>query len=388
VHARKRRTLVVLPEVSVIRARNGAGSRTRPRLWAAKLRVALSWAALSLLAGALPTPAQGAAAAPPPARASEGSEGQTRKRERKPNAPPRRDDKGKRAPLSKLGSISVGAPHTGFLFNAVRLPAAPDWAITVPTHAYGTEETVEQLAHCVHSARAAFPGSPRVMIGSLSKREGGEALPHKSHRTGRDADVYFFRHPGANWHEPATPDDIDLPRTWALLRCFVSEADVDFVLIDASVQAWLEEYALTAGEPEGWVASLFHDGPGRQRAVVRHEPGHADHMHVRFVSAGSRQRGRELYDRLVAEGRLKGPYATLEHRVRPGDTLSGLAHRYKTTVERLQKLNRLGSAHIRIGQKLTVSRPVPLEGAKDPIAVPPRRTPPSTQLSQVSSPLR
>jgi LysM repeat protein len=223
------------------------------------------------------------------------------------------------------------------------------------------------------------------MIGSLSKREGGVAPPHKSHRTGRDADVYFFRKPGTKWYQAATSDDIDLRRTWALLRCFVSETDVDFVLIERKVQPWLEDYAIDSGESREWVESLFHDGPGSHRAVVRHAPGHVAHMHVRFVSPKARQRAITYYDRLVAEGRIKGGSTSLKHTVKSGETLGLVAKKYKTSVDKLQKLNQLKSSLIRPGQVLSVSRPVPLKGIKDPIQIPPRRVPPRPALSSSAS---
>src|SRR5688572_14200027 len=185
---------------------------------------------------------------------------------KKTPATPRRTSSGKK-PLSSYGSISVGHPDVGFLVNGVPLPAAPYWRATAPSHAFGTREAVDELGHCVRRVRARFADTPPVMIGSLSKRGGGAVPPHKSHRTGRDADVYFYRKPGAKWFEAARERDIDLPRTWALLRCFVSETDIDFVLIDRKVQGWLERYALRSGEPRAWVQSLFRDGPGRARAA-------------------------------------------------------------------------------------------------------------------------
>jgi penicillin-insensitive murein endopeptidase len=305
-------------------------------------------------------------------------------------APPKRAEtaaspRPKAPPLASLGSISVGRPDAGVLVNGVPMPRSPDWVVTSPQHAYGTEETVEQLGRCIRKVRASYADSPPVMLGSLSKLNGGYVPPHKSHRSGRDADVYFFRKPGAKWYEAATRSDIDLPRTWALLRCFVSEADVDLVLIDRRVQEWLEEYALRRGEPRAWLWSLFHDGPGPERAVVRDAPGHVAHMHVRFVSARSRQRAITHYDRLVAEGRIKGASQSVKHKVRPGETLGTLAKKYKTSVRELLRLNALGSTRIRVGQELEVSRKsTPLRGVKDPIRVPPRRVPPRAALDDAS----
>jgi hypothetical protein len=181
-------------------------------------------------------------------------------------------------PIAAYGPISVGHPSAGFLVNAERMPAGAGWVLTAPAHAYATSETIEQLTHCLTRVRVEHPGSHPVMLGSLSGKGGGKIPPHDSHRTGRDADVYFFRQPGAAWNEAARREDIDLERTWALLRCFITDGDVDFILIDSTVQGWLEAYALSSGEPRAWVHDLFHDAmekrDGREsQSVIRHAPG-------------------------------------------------------------------------------------------------------------------
>jgi len=280
--------------------------------------------------------------------------------------------------ISAYGPISVGRPNAGFLINARRMPDGKDWVFNVPKHAYATDETIEQLSHCLRRVRAEIPDSARVMLGSLSAKRGGKVAPHDSHRTGRDADVYFFRQPGARWYEAATREDTDLKRTWALLRCFITDADVDFVLIDNAVQGWLEEYALGAGEPRAWVRSLFHDDAStKNRSVVRHAPGHVAHMHVRFVSPRARLLGAQLYERLVREGYIKGGYAALQHRVLRGDTLGGIGRKYHVPIATLKKLNGLVSSQIRVGQRLIIRQPVELRGAKDAVHIPPRRRPPA-----------
>jgi hypothetical protein len=169
-----------------------------------------------------------------------------------------------------------------------------------------------------------------------------------------------------------------------LLRCFVTETDVDFVLIDSEPQKWIRQYALDAGEPATWIESLFQDDPnpwrpGSNRAVVRRAPGHVAHMHVRFVSPKARRLGAQLYERLIREGHVKGKYASLQHRVVRGDTLGALARRYKVKVAQLKQQNHLSSTLLRVGQRLTVRQSVALRGVKDPVVVPRRHVPPITQ---------
>jgi penicillin-insensitive murein endopeptidase len=283
--------------------------------------------------------------------------------------------------IRSYGPISVGRPNAGFLIGGQRMSRGKDWVLTQPAHSYATSETIEQLTHCLQRVRSELPGAPKVRLGSLSAKGGGKIAPHDSHRTGRDADVYFFRQPGAHWNEPATEQDLDLPLTWALLRCFLTDTDVDFVLIDTAVMGWLESYARSLGEPSAWLTALFHDvpaGPGvrANRALVRHAPGHVDHMHVRFVSPKARRLGAQLYDRLVREGYIKPPSAGRQHRVARGETLSHIARRYHLSVQALQKQNGLRSTRIRQGQSLIIQVAVPVPGAKDAVQLPPRRLPP------------
>jgi hypothetical protein len=160
------------------------------------------------------------------------------------------------------------------------------------------------------------------------------------------------------------------------MRCFVTDTDIDFVLIEQSLHPWFKDHALAIGEDPAWISRLFNDGPGYHRAVIRHAPGHVAHMHVRFVSPEARRLGVKLYDRLVASGQVPRKHAPTTHRVRSGDTLLALAIRYKTSVRAIQRLNRLKSTLIRKGQTLTIQQPVPMRGAKDAVVVPPRMLPP------------
>lgn len=281
------------------------------------------------------------------------------------------------------GPLSVGHPHAGFLVNGERLPASDDWVITVPSHGYGTHETNQALALCIGQVRRDFADSPKVMLGSLSAERGGHLPPHKSHRTGRDVDVYFFRKPGARWVKAATEQDIDLPRTWALLRCFITRTDVDMVLIDKRVQAWLESYAVSIGEDRQWLNDVFHDKGKAKTAVVRHVPGHVAHMHVRFASPRARRAAVQHYDELVAAGVIVPEKRALVHEVQKGDTLLGLARRYGMTVADIQRLNGMSSTVIRVGQKLTIQQAVDIRGARDPVGVRPRVLPPGERLARI-----
>ena len=280
-------------------------------------------------------------------------------------------------PMRRIGSISIGKPNAGYLINGVRMPEGKEWIVGVPDHAWGTDETIEALVHCIKKVHDEIPDTPPVILGSISAEHGGPVPPHKSHRTGRDVDIHFFltkRSPN-KWYEDATADNLDRRRTWALIRTITTDTDVEMILIDQSVQDLLEEYALGIGEDPTWIEELFHD-VRPYSALIRHVPGHTGHMHVRFVSPYSRRRGVELYDQLVEQGHIEPPSREVAHIVEKGDTLIGIAKRNGTTVAAIQKANDLESTVIKIGQKLTLRERRDVPGARDRVVVPPRRLPP------------
>ena len=274
-----------------------------------------------------------------------------------------------------LGALSVGHPHEGFLFNGVRMPDGPYWTVALPQYAFGTEETIFALVHCITLVNQQFTEMPKVIIGSISKEQGGPFRPHKSHQSGRDVDVGFYYNPGYPVAKPATRENLDVERTWALLRAFITETDVDMILIDKSVQRLLEVHALRKGENPAWLKSLFHDAEGPYSSLIKHAPGHQAHMHVRFSSPLARQRGKGAYKQLVQQGHLPLAQRELQHKVERGDTLIGIARAHKTDVETIQRLNRLTTTKIRVGQTLVIREPRHLRGAFDPIIVPKRRLP-------------
>ena len=281
-------------------------------------------------------------------------------------------------PMQRLGSISVGHPNAGFLVNGVRMPPGDAWVLSLPDHAWGTDETIESLARALNRVAVELPGGPRAIIGSISAEHGGPLAPHRSHRTGRDVDVHLFlvhRRPGS-WYEPGTAENLDLPRCWAFLEALIVDSDLDFVLVDQSVQDLLEAYALAAGRDPSWIADVFDGASGPGSDLIKHVPGHRGHFHVRFVSPFSRRRGVELYDRLVEQSQIEPPIREVRHVVGAGDTLLGLARRYSVSVADIQSLNGLGSSLIRTGQELRITAPVDLPGARDPVIVPRRRLPP------------
>lgn len=268
-------------------------------------------------------------------------------------------------PLS-LGSMSVGKPSAGVLVNGVQMPEGPYWKLIDPARAWGTKESIDAIEKAITKVNEQFPiGTPPVSIGHVSAKNGGYLSPHKSHQAGRDVDIgYYYTNTNA-WFARATAQNLDKPRTWALVKAF-AQSDVDMIFIDSSIQKILRDYALANGEDKDFVDRVFQVGSHQQRTIVRHIPGHATHLHVRFASpmacdVGARaepffkaelnkaiaqkaaQQAKEMHAVRTKEApndkKQSPPF--FEHRVRDGDTLYRLAQHYGVTVEAIQKANGL-----------------------------------------------
>ncbi|MBN2192317.1 MAG: penicillin-insensitive murein endopeptidase [Polyangiaceae bacterium] len=276
---------------------------------------------------------------------------------------------------ARLGSISIGSPNAGRLWGGTRMPEGEGWVLVDPIHAFGTEETVSALVTCINAVRAEFPDSPPLRIGHLSARNGGRLSPHRSHQSGRDADVGYYYQGNQRWFARATAANLDRARTWAFVRALIAMSDVEMILIDGSLQGLLREHAIAIGEDPAWVNEVFRGGGGLM-PLIRHARGHATHLHVRFFSPVARETARRAYPALASAGIVEPPVAYATHRARPGDTLAKLAKRYGTTVKAIQRANGLRSTVILANRTYRIPQPNAPVPLLPPVVVPPRRVPP------------
>lgn len=128
-------------------------------------------------------------------------------------------------------SRALGLPYSGSLVDGVRLPrAGPDWVTwdpvlhRVPNRAnrlYGTDDLVRIALDVLAAYRLAHPNAPRVVIGDLSLRGGGEIDGHASHENGLDIDVYYPRKDGRA-RPPASSAQVDIGRAQDLVDRFLA----------------------------------------------------------------------------------------------------------------------------------------------------------------------
>jgi murein endopeptidase len=142
-------------------------------------------------------------------------------------------------------SRALGRPTAGRLVHGVQLPVeGPDFFTWDAVHErspnpgwrrYGTDRLVRTLLGVLADFHAAHPEAPRVGVGDLSRRQGGEfgarfgGLGHASHQNGLDVDVYYPRR-DLRERDPLRPRQIDGDLAQDLVDRFV-RAGAQFVFV-------------------------------------------------------------------------------------------------------------------------------------------------------------
>ena len=280
--------------------------------------------------------------------------------------------------VTSLGSLSIGAPGSAILLNAVALPPGPRWEIAASAEVWGTSETMAAIETAIDMVHELFPLAPPIVIGDISDPDGGRLKRHESHQGGRDVDLgFYFRDRQEMWFTPGTAANLDLPRNWALVRALVTCTDVETILLDTRVQRVLYKYALSISEDKDWLDRVFQYSRGSTSAVVKHVPGHRNHYHVRFYNPVAQELGRRAHPYLVQVGLVDPPVFTVRHVVRQGQTMGHLAAHYGTSVRAIKQVNGLTTTQLRAGR----SYRIPVRAAAPPsapVVVPLRMLPPST----------
>jgi penicillin-insensitive murein endopeptidase len=280
-----------------------------------------------------------------------------------------------RTDLASLGSMSFGSATRGGLINGVRLPEDDRWKMVDPVNVWGTAETINYLVTAIDAVHDQFPDSHPLFIGDISGPRGGYLRPHISHQSGRDVDISYFYTNAPTWYARVTPANLDKRRTWALVRALITETDVHYIFIDRRVQTWLRSYAESIGENQEWLESVFH-GSNTEPPIILHEPGHATHLHVRFFNPIAEETARRAYPALLAQRKLLPSKYHVPYKAKKGDTLLGLAKRYRTTVTALMQANGLKKKALRADKTYLIPREGPA-GPAEPSTLPPRRLPPA-----------
>lgn len=166
-------------------------------------------------------------------------------------------------------------PRRRARYRLVQLRSGPGYDVRTPQRAWGTPLTVSRLEEVLLACRLSFLDTPAIVVQDLSRRRGGRLEPHLSHRDGRDVDVQLPRKGNPRRWGRATRKTLDVERTWFLLHALIQTGDVEYIFLDNKLERLVYRHALQQGEPPAKLREIF-------RWVVRDEPGHDAHFHVRF----------------------------------------------------------------------------------------------------------
>jgi murein endopeptidase len=187
---------------------------------------------------------------------------------------------------------------------------------------------VSHIQASIEHVRQRFPRVHRVAVGDLSAKFGGLLSGHFSHQSGRDVDLglYYRKRPleYPQRFTRASGDNLHFRATWALLEALaatISDPEgVEWILLDYRVQrtlySWLQRHGVNR-EALGRMFQYPH-GPDAKVGLVRHFPGHDNHLHVRFKCPATDQycqpsmgpfeavHGRRIQRDLLAEDLVPG----------------------------------------------------------------------------------
>lgn len=191
-------------------------------------------------------------------------------------------------------ALSVGSPTRGRLTGADELESRDALQVRRPGRArWGLPDLVGMLTRGAERVRKRYPGSV-LLVGDLSRKLGGPIQGHRSHESGRDADVgfYFVDRRGraaatprfltvlANGRAKEEPGlAFDERRNWALVQAWLTDpkARVQHIFVSKALRTRLLAYARARGVyvPVLHRASIALKQPSRGLS-------HDDHFHVRI----------------------------------------------------------------------------------------------------------
>ncbi len=208
------------------------------------------------------------------------------------------------SPLHPHYTGSIGLPHRGMLRGGAMLPVRGEGFAWLPRAGredrhWGLPRFVHAIENAAISVERARPGGT-LMVGDISKQNGGLLLPHLSHRSGRDADLLLYltdldgkpvESPG---FLPVGTDGLawdtdhkrwlrwDIERQWLLAKALLSDdsARIQWIFVHHAINARLIEWARARAEPADLIVRAIE-------TFLEPHPGgaHDDHFHIRAACA-------------------------------------------------------------------------------------------------------
>jgi penicillin-insensitive murein endopeptidase len=208
-----------------------------------------------------------------------------------------------RAPPYSQMSLSIGSPANGRQLRAARLRPTPHLYIKPDSRerVYGHPALVLALKRTARQMAREAPGAV-LLLGDLSARDGGPLTHHRSHQSGRDADVGFFaldQHGRPKNLEAFVAFDADGKakdgsglqfddyRNWLMVQMWLKDqrAVLKYVFIASHLRQRLLGFAKTRPAFRKYASSA-------EKLLLQpsNSGAHDDHFHVR-IACPERQEG-------------------------------------------------------------------------------------------------
>ncbi|MEZ4225521.1 MAG: penicillin-insensitive murein endopeptidase [Polyangiaceae bacterium] len=200
----------------------------------------------------------------------------------------------RRSPFS-LMSLTVGAPNSGYQLRAKKLRKRQYLHIKRGSEdkVYGHPALVLMLYRSAKEIARSASGSV-LLVGDLSRAEGGSLAGHRSHQSGRDADVAFYASDkngksvvldtfvsfgGDGKAKDGSGLVFDDERNWLLVQSWVRDrrAGLSHVFVATPLRARLLKFGAAHAKYKKYVT---------EAAALLKQPeqssDHSDHFHVRI----------------------------------------------------------------------------------------------------------
>ncbi len=200
------------------------------------------------------------------------------------------------APKSQAGS--GGDPFAGWLTEAEAFPIGPNHRLQHHVNKsktyYGTPVLIDALLNAAAKVSESFPDGQPMVVGNLSKKNGGDIGDSRSHNSGRDVDIVFFmtqldgtsvRVRNHHYDEAGLSRRLpkkytfDLNRNWRVIEAMVEDpkAPVQWVILEPHLEVLLLKHAKGLGVPTDKLRH-YADLMTLPAYAGRHE----NHMHIRI----------------------------------------------------------------------------------------------------------
>ena len=182
-----------------------------------------------------------------------------------------------------LRSRSTGHPGAGRISHPVQLPENEGlYHLRDPERSYVSSHAGMVLQNSIARFRLRSGYGGLVLIKDTSRRGGGPLFPHKSHQSGRDADIQLLLKENTTLYSAA---NVDWDANWSLLYSMVESDHIRYIFLSWPQQRLLYRAARRAGmKLKDLEPILEYPKRGRQ-SIIRDEQGHDTHFHVRVDCA-------------------------------------------------------------------------------------------------------